>query len=144
MDLRHANTYGTLVLCWRAPFRLVFSRGQQGIGHTVDHRRRILVLDNEELFTAAISSLLATHSEFDVETTPASTLVSMCMAKGKQPDVVILEEKMLAANIADLVKLTKSHPNLRLIVIGLNNANVHVFDKQVVQVGEVSDFLRLL
>ena len=61
-----------------------------------------------------------------------------------QPDVVILEEELLATNISAVVDLVDRYPNLRLIVFGLSDTKVQVFDKQMVQVGQVSDFLELL
>lgn len=76
--------------------------------------------------------------------TSEATLASWNESGGVQPDVVILDEGLLAANISDIVKLADCHPSLRLIVYRLNDGRVQIFDEQMVQVRHFSDFLRLL
>ena len=108
------------------------------------HQKKILVLESEKLLPASILSLLASRSEFDVTNTIDSTLSCIDEPGRPQPDVIILAEEQLAANISAVVKLAKRHPKLRLIVLGLNNTYVHIFDKQIIQVRQISDFLELL
>ena len=108
------------------------------------HRKKILVLESEKLLATAIASLLASRPEYEVANTTVSSLAYLDQHDSPQPDVVILEEELLAANISAVIKLADRHPKLRLIVLGLNDTKVHVFDKQLVQVGQVSDFLELL
>jgi len=107
-------------------------------------RKKILVLENENLLTASIVSLLSSQSELDVVSTTNRTLAGWRNSNGARPDVVILEEGLLAANISDIVKLADRHPTLRLIVFRLCDGKIQIFDKQMVQVRHVSDFLRLL
>jgi DNA-binding NarL/FixJ family response regulator len=108
------------------------------------HRKQILVLESEKLLADSILSLLASRSEFDVTNTTITSLAFLDKPDSPQPDVVILEEALLMANISAVVKLADRHPNLRLIVLGLSDNNLQVFDKQMVQVRQVSDFLELL
>lgn len=96
------------------------------------------------MLAASVLSLLAARSEFDVTSTTVDSLACLDLADSLQPDVVILEEEHLAANILAVVKLAERHPKLRLIVIGPKTNKLHVFDKQMVQVRQVSDFLKLL
>jgi DNA-binding NarL/FixJ family response regulator len=125
-------------MCWT-----VF-RDEKGKGHILAHRKQILVLESEKLLAASILSLLESRSEFDVTSTTVSSLACMDQADSPGPDVVILEEELLAANILAVVKLAEQYPELRLIVIGPKTNKLHVFDKQIVQVRQVSDFLKLL
>ncbi|MGD2077861.1 MAG: hypothetical protein PVH18_05735 [Chloroflexota bacterium] len=107
-------------------------------------KKKILVLESEKLLAASIVSLLASQSELDVMNTNIGTLESWDKSSGARPDVVIMEEGLLAANISAIVKLAERHPKLRLIVFGLSNGDVQIFDKQMARVRHVSDFLSLL
>ena len=110
----------------------------------MSNRKKILVLESKKLLTASIASLLSAHSELDVMSTTKGTLADWDNANDVRPDVVILEEGLLAANISDLVHLAERHPTLRLIVFRLSDGNVQIFDKQMVRVRHFSDFLGLL
>ncbi len=114
------------------------------IGDTLNHHKQILVLEDEKLAAASILSLLLSRPGLDVINTTFTSLVSLEQADGLQPDVVILEEGLLAANISAVVKLADRHPKLRLIVFSLSNNILNVFDKQRLQVKQVNDFLELL
>lgn len=107
-------------------------------------RKRILVLESEKLMPAGILGLLASRAELDVANTTVSSLSCLAQQDGPQPDVVIMEEGVLAANISAVVKLADRHPTLRFIVFNTRDSNVHVFDKQMMQVRQFSDFLELL
>ncbi|MGW8179244.1 MAG: hypothetical protein ACWGQW_10860 [bacterium] len=107
-------------------------------------RKKILVLEEEKLLTASIASLLSSQSGLDVISTKKGTLAGWNNTNGAQPDVVIVEEGQLVANLSDIVKLADRHPTLRLIVFGLSDGNVQIFDKQTAQVRHISDFLSLL
>lgn len=107
-------------------------------------RKKILVLESEKLLTASIASLLASQSEVEVLQTPTGTLAGWNPTNGTMPDVVIVEEGLLAANLLEIVKLAERHPRVRLIVLGLSNSNVQIYDKQMVKVRQVSDLLGLL
>jgi len=144
MHLRLATRSGTLVPCLRSNLALDRALEQEGKGHGLAHRKQILVLESEKLLTAAILSLLASRSEFDVTNMAVTSLAYLDQPGSQLPDVVIMEEELLAANISAVVDLVDHHPKLRLIVIGLSDTQVQVFDKQMVQVGQVSDFLELL
>ena len=108
------------------------------------HRKKILVLESETLLACSIFNLLASRAEFDVTETTATCLACLEQSDSPQPDVVILEEELLAANISAVVRLADRLPELRLIVFGLRESKVQVFDKQIVEVKQVSDLLALL
>jgi len=108
------------------------------------HRRRILILQSEKLLPASLLSLLAAQPELDVTNTTLGSIESLDQGDNLAPDVVILEEELLAANLSAVVKLADKHPKLRLIVPLLGENQLHVFDKQMVQVKQFEDFLELL
>lgn len=105
--------------------------------------KKILVLESEKLLSAGILSILRSLSKFDVAHTTAVSLSSLAPCN-IQPDIVILDEEILATNLLALVELTRCHPELRLIVLSLNGNEVDVFDKHTIQVHKVSDFVQLL
>jgi DNA-binding NarL/FixJ family response regulator len=108
------------------------------------HQKQILVLESEKLLVASILSLLASRPEYDVTSTTLNSLNCIDQPNGPEPDVVILDEELVAANISDLVALADRHPTLRLIVLGLNDNELHIFDKHIVHVSQVNDFFELL
>ena len=108
------------------------------------HRTQILVIESDNLLAASIINLLASRTEFDVSRSTASLLTHTVEANGSEPDVVIIEEAHMLANMPAFVFYVNRHPNLRLIVMGVDENKVHIFDKQMVEVTQVSDFLELL
>ncbi|MBK8900107.1 MAG: hypothetical protein IPM53_02895 [Anaerolineaceae bacterium] len=107
-------------------------------------QKKILVLESEKLLAASIVNLLASRPEYDVLQTTVSSLLCLDQPGSPQPDIVILEKEVLAANISAVVKVTDRYPKLRLIVFSLSDPKVHIFDQQTVQVRNASDFLELL
>lgn len=108
------------------------------------HRKQVLILESEKLLAAGIVSLLASRADLDVAQTTVSSLSSLAESDCLQPEVIILEEALLAENISAVVKMADRQPKLRLIVFRLSDDKVQVFDKQMMQVGQVSDFLELI
>jgi chemotaxis response regulator CheB len=104
----------------------------------------ILVLESEKLLATGILSMLAARPEFIVTKTPLSSLAYLELSGSLQPDVVILEEELMVANILAVISLTNRLRKLRLIVFRLSDTSVHIFDKQTVQVSCISDFTKLL
>ncbi len=107
-------------------------------------RKRILVLESENLISASILSLLASQSRFDVINAPVSSIASLEKPDSIKPDVVILEEEQLATNITAVINLAEYFPTLRLIVFNQKNNTLHIFDKQMIQVRHINDLLNLL
>lgn len=102
------------------------------------------MLESEKLLATGIFSMLAARPEFIVTKTPLSSLACLDLSGSPQPDVIILDEELLAANILAVISLSNNLQNLRLIVFGLSDTNVHVFDKETVRVRCISDFTKLL
>lgn len=104
---------------------------------------QILVLESDKLLAASVTSLLASRPEFDVTHTTVSSLALFDQPQ-TQPDIIIVEETQLAANIVAVVQLANRHPTVRLIVLGLRDNKLQIFDKHMVQVTQVSDLLELI
>ncbi len=108
------------------------------------HCKQILVLEGKSLATASLLSLLLSRSGFDVINTPVHSLSSLDPHDQLHPDVIILEEELLAANMTAIVNLANHYPKVRLIIFNLSNNTLQIFDKQIIQVQQVNDFLELL
>lgn len=107
-------------------------------------RKKILVFEYQGLLTASILSLLAQQTGHDVFSGNFSTPESLEQVNGYQPDVFIIEKTQLAENITAVMELVDRFPGLRLIVLGLDNNKVNIFEKQLVHVEQFSDFLEML
>lgn len=107
-------------------------------------QKRILVLESDRLLAASIASLLFSRAEYEVTATTARSLACFDELDPLEPEVVILDEELLAANISAVIRLVDRHPEVRLIVLRLRDNKLHVFDKRIVQVKQIGDFLDLL
>ena len=103
-----------------------------------------MVLESEGLLIASIVNLLASQDGYDVSSKRFNALKSLDQLNGHQPDVIILDVTQLPAHIAALMELVDRNPKMRLIVVRLDDNRLHIFDKHVVQVEQVSDFLEQL
>lgn len=110
----------------------------------MSHPKTILVLESEKLLAAAVVSLLASRPEFAVTGATFSSLARLDQLNHTEPDVIIMDEDLVANNITAVMELVDRHPRLRLIVLGLSDNQLHVFDKHIVQVTEVNDFIAQL
>jgi chemotaxis response regulator CheB len=107
-------------------------------------QKKVLVLESETLLATGIFNILVSRPELHVAKTTARSLTCLHLTGSHQPDVIIMEEELLADNLAAVIRLTNDLRHLRLIVFNLIDANVHIFDKHTVQVESVGDFAGLL
>jgi len=110
----------------------------------VSKQKTILVIESENLLTAAIISLLTSRPEFDVKEATFSSLALLDGANHTNPDVIIMDEELVASQITAVISLVNRYPTLRLLVLSLSDNRLHVFDKHIVYISEVSDFIAQL
>lgn len=106
----------------------------------MSQRRRVLVLESERLLPAAVYSLLAAQPDIDVTSAKFNGLAFLGQADHIELDVIVMDEELVATNIAAVMQIVDRHPKLRLIVVGLGDNKLHIFDKHIVQVKDVRDF----
>lgn len=107
-------------------------------------KKRILVIESENLLSAAVSSLLVEHPELEVMFKTADELANF---SGQQPfhlDVIIIDESQLEPNLGTLLYLADNYPRMRFIVLGVGGNDLRVFDKQIVRVNQINDFYKLI
>lgn len=107
-------------------------------------RKTVLVLESEKLLTDGVYSILSSHPEFVVACVPFTELGMLDAPEHIEPDVVIMDQELVANNISAVMHLIDRHPKVRLIVLGVNNNVLHIFDKYVVNVASVSQFIEQL
>jgi hypothetical protein len=107
-------------------------------------RKRVIVVESEELLSAGVYSLLSAKGHFDVN--------GVVMKEGNfsdvftriKPHILILDEATLDQYLTTYRSLTKNYPKLRTIVLSLGTNNMLVYDKQIVQVQNLDDFMNQL
>jgi hypothetical protein len=115
-----------------------------GKGDSMAQRKKILLFEGESLLTASILSLMAPQTDYEVFSGAFNTPDSLKQLNGYTPDVFIIERTQLAENITVMMELVDRFPGLRLIVIGLDDNRVNIFERQIVHVEQFSDFLAML
>ena len=113
-------------------------------GDDLAQRKKILVLESNKLLTAGIASMLSARAGFEVVNTPLSFLTCVDFFDSLQPDVVIMDDEIEAANVLAIIELTDRHPQLRVLVFRLRDAKVNVFDRRTVQMSKSDDLFELL
>lgn len=106
--------------------------------------KRILVLEKEKLLSDAVFSLLSSRPEYHVAHVQFDELGALNSPDHAEPDVIIMDQGVVANNISAVMELVDRHPKVRLIIIGLSDNVLHVFDKSVVDVSDVSEFIAQL
>ena len=89
-----------------------------------------LLHDQQELEVVSIDS--------DIETNLVDDIIRI------QPDVMVVDESTVIANLTSLVHLFEKLPYLRVIVVHLENNHMSVFDKRHVPIQQLTDFFAAL
>ena len=103
--------------------------------------KRVIVVESEKLLSAGIYSLLSSKDHYDVS--------GVIMREGNfsdvfdrvQPHILILDEVTLDQYMTTYMSFTKNYPRLRTIVLSLGTNNMRVYDKQIIQVQNLDDFM---
>lgn len=61
-----------------------------------------------------------------------------------QPDVIIVDEGVLAPKLADLLKFLQNYPKKRTIIMSLEKNQIQVYDTKQIQLHQLGDFLDVL
>lgn len=96
--------------------------------------RKVLVIDNNQLLSACIKSLLANEAELHVITiSPENEAALIHKIWHLKPDVVILDEDSPLTSPMRLLSRLENYPKLRLIIVNAYNNWVQVYDTQSLQ-----------
>ncbi len=108
-------------------------------------KKRVLVMRSSYLLSAGVECLLHEQQELEV--------VSLDIEFTKQlveeiidvkPDVMVIDESTVITNLVNLVDLFEKFPEIRVIVVNLENNHMSVFDKRYIPIQQLTDFYAAL
>ena len=104
-------------------------------------QKRIVVLESKDLLSAGIYSLLSTHGYAEILSLTLDREDYLDQMARYEPEVVIMDERVLA-RISDTYAIFLRHfPNIRTIVLNLGTNSVKVCEQRLIHVEHVADFL---
>jgi chemotaxis response regulator CheB len=118
--------------------------GRTARGEMLSPKKQVVVLGSERLLTAGVASLLLKVHDIEVTQTTFAELEGIDALASMHPDVVILEETMIATHLPQFMGFIKDYPSVRLIIIDADSNELRVIDRQIVQIKHVNDFFGLL
>jgi hypothetical protein len=141
MHGRRPVVFSTLVL---GPGRLcgghtIFYCGRTGGSGSLSQLTRVVILQSDKLLNAGVQSLLSTKADVEVIGIAHSDESYASILERTQPDIVIMDENVLCANMSAYL-----YPEMRTIVLSLGDNQMQVYDRRIIEVDHLNDFLDLL
>ena len=103
--------------------------------------KRVIVVESEKLLSAGIYSLLSSKDHYDVSGVIMREENFSDVFARVQPHILILDEATLSQYLTTYMAFTKNYPKLRTVVLSLGTNNMQVYDKQIVQIQNLNDFM---
>lgn len=110
----------------------------------MEQQKQIFVLQNESLLSTSLASLLSSQPHYDVSTMSIEEIAQADRADLGAACVIVFEAELLMANLAALIDLVTRHAHVRLIVIPVEDNELHVFEKRTLPISDITDFLNVL
>ncbi len=108
-------------------------------------KKSVLVIRSSYLLSAGVESLLKEHPELEVVGINIECTIQLVeKVMMVKPDVMVLDESTIIANPSSMIELFKSFPDLRVIVVNLENNHMSVFDKRYIPIQHLTDFYAAL
>lgn len=107
-------------------------------------QKRVVVLEGEQIFGAAVSSLLSARPHLEVRALRFSDRDFLAAVREFEPEVIIIDEGALMVNLSITIRMLKQHPRARMIVLNPATNSLKVFERQMVAVRALDDFLDLV
>lgn len=107
-------------------------------------QKRVVVLEGEQILGAAVSSLLSACHHLKVRAFRFSDRGFLAAVREFQPEVIIIDEGALMVNLSITIRMLKQHPSARMIVLNPATNSLKVFERQMVAVRALDDFLDLV
>jgi chemotaxis response regulator CheB len=102
---------------------------------------RVLVIYDDQLLSAGIESLLAGRLDLEVKRTTSTGNHLSKEIRNFTPHVIVLDENLGLTNISTILDLLKDYAKLRIIVVGIDNNLVNIYDKHQVMITRGNDLL---
>ncbi|MCI0520542.1 MAG: hypothetical protein L0Z70_09840 [Chloroflexi bacterium] len=107
--------------------------------------RRVLVVESELLLSAGLESLLSPCDELEVRGLRFTSECDLMNAVEEyQPDVLILEDRVLGDIASQLVKGEHKGPLMRVVCLNLEDNCLRIYEKRKIMVERSADFLAVV
>lgn len=108
---------------------------------TLAYKKRVLLFESDSLLAASLASLLLTLSDIEVVYVTLAALGGTDALALAHSDVVILEDTLVHQHLAELLPFIETFSSVRAVILNSEHNFVQVFDKQVLLVNQLSDFV---
>lgn len=104
--------------------------------------KRVLVIHDEDLLTAGLSSLLSREMDFDVICTTSSNGSDLAYEIEEfQPSVVVMHGRAQESVLNIVLEMMRDQSGLRLVIVDEKDNLAHVYDKRLVVVTQGTDLI---
>lgn len=111
----------------------------------INLRKKIVVLESDQLINAGVLSFLAAQDSFDVTGLESSDPEQVYREiESFQPDVVIIDQSSQSISVSQLMAHFENIPHIRTIVLSVDNNQIQICDKRQIQIEKLSDFIAVL
>ena len=107
-------------------------------------RKRVIVLESEDLLGAGVFSLLSADRRFEVRRAWLGEEGFARAMAGFDPEVFVVEEETLARNLSICSRLFEAYPRIRVIVLNPGANTVKVCERQIVILETIEDFFEMV
>ena len=108
-------------------------------------KKRVLVIRSNYILSAGVECLLKEQQGLEVigiEIENSNNLIQDVIPA--RPNVMVIDESTIITKLVSLVELFETLPELRVIVVHLENNHMSVFDKRHVPIQQLTDFYAAL
>lgn len=107
--------------------------------------KKVLVVEGGLLFNAGVRSLLLGTPDLEVQDLALDKFLEVadCLQFG-QPDIIVVDSTTSHANVEKMATLLDRYPQVRLLLLDLQENQIEIYDKTRFEVCELSDFFAAL
>lgn len=108
-------------------------------------KKRVVVLESDQVLAAGVQSFLATQDNLDVFGIEENDEDAVFQAITElKPDVIILDKLIQVTDLNALMSYLKDFPKVRAIIVNGSDNQIQVCERQQIQVHQISDILAFL
>lgn len=113
--------------------------------HSQRTLRKVLIVETNCIFDAGLQNLLLSRGDLIVRSIARSELGTLMEVIATYcPDVIVIDDQLLASYATRLLQISRKHPQLRVISMSLSDNHLYIFDQKQMLVSQSKDFLSLV
>lgn len=107
--------------------------------------KRILVILNDPLLAIGVENLLTRETDLTVQSAASCDGKALVhQVENFQPEVIIFDENHPIDQLPVMLNLLKDCPELRFMVVGVNDNRVHIYNKQEILITRGADLVEAI